>query len=278
MYDHTSVLRLVERRFGVAADISPWRRAVCGDLTAAFDFAQTDTRPFVAALPDVRATAARAAALPGRTVPTLPAGLEPAQQPAGVRPARALPYRPQAQADAVDAQSITLGLACEGAPAVLHVYDRLRLEAVPRRYTLVPGTPLQARWPRDEQGRYDLWLLGPNGFHRHLHGEGDVAPVQARVTRDATHLQLALFNAASVAQQVDVRGGAYAGHMPTQTLQLAAGEHRTLSWPAAPTAGWYDLHLVQGQVQQRLAGRVEDGRAGTSDPAMGTEPMRFEHG
>ncbi|EFV82549.1 non-hemolytic phospholipase C, partial [Achromobacter xylosoxidans C54] len=35
VFDHTSVLRFVERRFGVAEpNISPWRRAVCGDLTS----------------------------------------------------------------------------------------------------------------------------------------------------------------------------------------------------------------------------------------------------
>ncbi|KLB13765.1 phospholipase C, partial [Xanthomonas hortorum pv. gardneri] len=64
VYDHTSVLRLLERRFGVPApEITPWRRAVCGDLTTAFDFSTADARPFVAALPDVSAAAARAAAM-----------------------------------------------------------------------------------------------------------------------------------------------------------------------------------------------------------------------
>jgi phospholipase C len=91
VYDHTSVIRLIERRFGVAApDISPWRRAVCGDPSNAFDFAQRDTRPFVRGLPDVSAVAARAAALPGRTVPALPEGLKPAKGKRR-RPARALP-------------------------------------------------------------------------------------------------------------------------------------------------------------------------------------------
>jgi phospholipase C len=52
-----------------APDISPWRRAVCGDLSNAFDFAQRDTRPFVRGLPDVSAVAARAAALPGEPCP-----------------------------------------------------------------------------------------------------------------------------------------------------------------------------------------------------------------
>ena len=39
-FDHTSVLRFLEARFGVReTNISPFRRAVFGDLTTAFDFA-----------------------------------------------------------------------------------------------------------------------------------------------------------------------------------------------------------------------------------------------
>ena len=35
VFDHTSVIRFLERRFGVfEPNISPWRRAVCGDLTS----------------------------------------------------------------------------------------------------------------------------------------------------------------------------------------------------------------------------------------------------
>ena len=41
--DHTSVVKLVEKRFGVRCpNISPWRRAVFGDLLAAFDFSAPD--------------------------------------------------------------------------------------------------------------------------------------------------------------------------------------------------------------------------------------------
>lgn len=278
VYDHTSVLRLIERRFGVAADISPWRRAVCGDLVDTFDFAQRDTRPFLRALPDVSAVAARAAALPGRTVPTLPDGLPPARQEAGVRPARALPYRPQVQATGISADSITLQLACEGAAAVLHVYDRLDLDAIPRRYTLLPGTPLQDHWPLHGQGRYDLWILGPNGFHRHFRGDAAApAPLQAHVESSDGQLRLILRNPSTSARRLQVRGGAYAGHMPRRELQLLAGSDTTLVWDAAPTAGWYDLHLRTDALQQRLAGRAEDGRAGTSDPALGSAPLQFGH-
>ena len=40
VFDHTSVIRFLEKRFGVVEpNISAWRRAVCGDLTSVFDFA-----------------------------------------------------------------------------------------------------------------------------------------------------------------------------------------------------------------------------------------------
>jgi phospholipase C len=42
IFDHTSVLRLIEARFGVeVAHVSDWRRRTCGDLTAAFGFGET---------------------------------------------------------------------------------------------------------------------------------------------------------------------------------------------------------------------------------------------
>ena len=39
VFDHTSVLMFLEKRFGVKEpNISPYRRAVCGDLTSVFNF------------------------------------------------------------------------------------------------------------------------------------------------------------------------------------------------------------------------------------------------
>lgn len=277
VYDHTSVIRLIERRFGVAApDLSPWRRAVCGDLTGAFDFDHADPRPFPRALPDVAAVAARAAALPGRTVPVLPEGLLPAQQERGVRPARALPYRPHSciQVQAEQAR-VRLTLACEGAPAVLQVYDGLRLSAIPRRYTVGPGAPLHGEWPLHPERGYDLWLLGPNGFHRHYRGDARNVPVDAQVARSASGVRLRLHNPGPRPVSIQLRGGAYAGHMPARRIELAAAASTTVDWDAAPTAGWYDLLLDQPGVHQRLAGRAEDGRSGTSDPALGAEPLRL---
>ncbi len=54
VFDHTSIIRFMERRFGVSEpNISPWRRAICGDLTSASDFGTADPRS--AELPDTAA-------------------------------------------------------------------------------------------------------------------------------------------------------------------------------------------------------------------------------
>jgi phospholipase C len=270
VFDHTSVLRFIERRFGVPVEVSPWRRAVCGDLTSAFDFSQADHRPFFTSLPGTREAASRAATLPGRTAPPLPAEVTPPVQDAGTRRSRPLPYRPDAQL-IVGADEARLALACEGAAAVLHVYDRLQLTALPRRYTLAPGQPLADAWAL-QASRYDLWLLGPNGFHRHFTGHAQAAAYDARMVLAADgspRMQLQLANPGRQTLALQLRPAAYAGHMLPTRIELRAGETRALNWPLAPTGGWYDLWLEADGSTRRLAGRVETGADSISDPAMG---------
>ncbi|MET0280478.1 MAG: phospholipase C, phosphocholine-specific, partial [Steroidobacteraceae bacterium] len=272
VYDHTSVLRLLERRFGVTADISAWRRAVCGDLTGAFDFASADARPFIASLPPTAAAAGRAAALPVRATPPAPAAVQAPVQDSGVRRSRALPYRPAVRLTTdAGAGTVRLALASEGAAAVLQIYDRLRPAAIPRRYTVAPGQPLAGDWSVHE-GRYDLWLLGPNGFHRHYTGRVDAQPVESRVEPAADgspRIRLVLRNPGPAAIELRLRPGAYANPALPVTLQLAAGAEHSLQWPLAMTSGWYDLWIESAGGSQRLAGRVETGADSTSDPAMG---------
>jgi phospholipase C len=44
LFDHTSMLRFLETRFGAEVpNLSAWRRATVGDLTSAFNFSKPDT-------------------------------------------------------------------------------------------------------------------------------------------------------------------------------------------------------------------------------------------
>ena len=102
--DHSSVLRFIEARFGVQEPlISPWRRAVSGNLLSCFDFVNPEDNGFLQLLPATAARRALALTLPETKVPATPTTLAAPVQTAGVRPARALPYELQVQAQVPDA-------------------------------------------------------------------------------------------------------------------------------------------------------------------------------
>jgi phospholipase C len=91
--DHTSSLRLLEARFGVEVpNLSKWRRAVTGDMTAAFSFG-LPARPDIPVLPETTkallAAENEAMALP---LPAPPAQPSMPQQERGTRP-RPVPAR-----------------------------------------------------------------------------------------------------------------------------------------------------------------------------------------
>jgi phospholipase C len=63
VFDHTSLIRLIEARFGVfEPNISAWRRQTCGDLTSVFRFS-SPARPFPGSNRQLRLAAAGAALL-----------------------------------------------------------------------------------------------------------------------------------------------------------------------------------------------------------------------
>jgi phospholipase C len=104
VFDHTSLIRFLETRFAghhadlVESNITPWRRAVCGDLTGAFDF-RSPNRPRPVPLPDTGAYKPDELIRKPDEVPVPPADQRLPRQERGIKPARALPY--QLTADAV---------------------------------------------------------------------------------------------------------------------------------------------------------------------------------
>ena len=260
VFDHTSVIRFLEARFGVMEpNIAPWRRAVCGDLTTCFDFKTPNAKPF-APLPPTADAAKRANGL-GRTKPPTPTTVVAPVQAMGPRPSRALPYALAVDAEVRDGAA-RLKLANTGAhAAVLHVYDKLRLETVPRRYTLAPGTSLEDAWPA---GAYDLWVLGPNGFHRRFAGTSEGVEITVRPEGDALRVSAVNNGQAPRALTVDVLDG------ESLKVTLAPGETRSKVLPTRQ--GWYDVTArLDGAPAwlRRVSGRIETGKDSISDPWMG---------
>jgi phospholipase C len=90
-HSHTSIIQFIEQRFGVRKpNISQWRRAVCGDLTAAFDFDRPENA--VVSLPNTAGYMPPDHTRRPDFVPTVHTNEMLPKQESGVRPARALPY------------------------------------------------------------------------------------------------------------------------------------------------------------------------------------------
>lgn len=275
VFDHTSVGQFLEKRFGVVIPgISPWHRAVCGDLTSAFDFSKPED-PAFPSLPDASGSEKTVLAQIHRKRIEPPAAPQPLMQEVGTRPSRALPYHLDVKAVSTT-DSITLEFINSGqAGAVFHVYDRLDLDAIPRRYTVEAGKRLTNRFPGD---RYDLWILGPNGFHRTLAGTpaNSWLEVVATTNPSPATLSLKLRNNGASAVTITLDAEVYGMSRKSQTL--AAGTTLREVIPLSKHGNWYDVSVRAEGYERRFAGRVETGAHGISDPAMAAiqQPMAYE--
>jgi phospholipase C len=273
VFDHTSVIRFMETRFGVMEpNISRWRREVCGDLTSCFDFRTPNAAPpYPHGLPATAETAARARAI--STQPDAKASESAAAfgQEDGVRPSRALPYYVTVRENIVngDLQLTFDNTGAQG--AVFHLYDLNRLEIPSRRLTVgVRGVAMIAvRGSKD--GGYDLAVFGPNGFYRRLHGNlGKEPRLDVIQTVEGSSLCLAITNRGAKPVHVVISPEAYAEAVKAWKADIAPGVTQKASWSLDKSGGWYDLamSLDGGSYHRRWAGRVETGRDSISDPAM----------
>lgn len=279
VFDHTSTIRFLEARFGVfEPNITPWHRAVAGDLTSCFDFAHPNDADFPE-LPDMSYATEDTLVIEGLPSVTVPAEQALPVQDRGLRYSRALPYVLHAHLTCSPASAqARVCFANQGrVGAVFHVYDRLHLDRFPRRYTVEAGKALDDVWDTSgDDGLYDLWILGPNGFVRHFIGNAaaglDLAPPRLELryqpSRDA--IELAANNASGHRRVLSIVDG----YDPAACLELKlprdgqAKECLSLR----SSANWYDITVSSPAIpgwSSRFAGRLETGRHGFSDPALG---------
>jgi len=259
--DHTSVIRFLETRFGVQEpNITAWRRAVCGDLTSAFDFSKSPA-PGVK-LPDTSDAKARVAAALKLPDPAPPARNAMPLQEHGTRPSRALPYAPMLEEARSTGDKLTLRFGNEGRAGAVYRVDDLRdLEAVPRHYTVEPGKALDGDWAIT--GGYHLQVRGPNQWYRELRGRPDAA-LSAQLQSRGDQVVLKLANLRGTALQIhcrDLLGGAGDKHLPVP----AGGAEWSI--PIAKTGNWYDVIVDAGDFFRRFSGRIETGHDSISRPA-----------
>jgi len=270
VFDHTSVGQFIERRFAVTVPaISPWHRAVSGDLLTAFDFADPNRDPFPK-LPRIEDADAQADVEARKPEPQPPLAPQPLFQEKGMRRSRALPYALDVGC-ALDPSGLAVTLVFRNAGlagAVFHVYDRLHLDRIPCRYTVEAGHSLRDSWATTENGgRYDLWVMAPNGFLRGFSGclsPGRSAPM-FELDYDAGERALSLAFAPGDGDQpaAVIRAIAYRTDGPWPLTP-----HAPQRWELRGSHNWYDFAVTAGDHQMRFAGRIETGKDSVSDPAV----------
>ncbi|HDR9881385.1 TPA: phospholipase C, phosphocholine-specific [Burkholderia cenocepacia] len=264
VFDHTSVIRFLEARFGLQeSNITPWRRAVCGDLTSAFDFANPDqTIPMLpAAISNMSSTWFKTD-IPSPNATAVP------EQPVGQRGACRLPYEFFVQGR-VDRSGKTLALTMTNTgTAAVHLQAWVDgTSTPPRHYTIGAGTGarLTDSLPVNADGSYDYSIYGPNGFLQVFRGnigvsasEGSPAEVSLCYDVMNAHVQITLDNSAgSGVTTFQLFDNAY-GMNSAQSVSVPAGTTQSITWYG--DAGWYDASIRDANDStflRRIAGCVQ---------------------
>ncbi len=278
VFDHTSLIRFIERRFerthpGLReTNITPWRRAVAGDLTSAFDFA--NPRQVLPKLPSTDAFMPPDHAKHPDYIPIVPVAQKMPHQEKGMRYSRPLPYQLDAAGRASLANmAVSIDFINDGTSGAVFQVRAAKSLFPPRSYTVEPQKRLSDSWQYLAGTPYDLTVHGPNGFFRQFRGAFTPMSTQVSVatTFDCAHctLSLAITNSGQLPANIQVTDG-YTGQSAAHViLPGATVSHR---WSAAKLYGWYDLILtsmLDPAFRQQFAGRIETGQVSISDPAIG---------
>ncbi|MDI3408468.1 phospholipase domain-containing protein [Streptomyces cavernicola] len=260
VFDHTSVIRFLEQWTGIEEpNISAWRRQVTGDLTGAFDFTRGRPQPEVEQPGPVPP-------FTGRWRPEPPQDQKMPEQEPGRRPARPLPYQPDAHGRVSrDGKQVELTLTNSGrSSAHFALYPYAAEYEVPQHLDVRGSAPL--RVPLTE-GAYRFTVTGPNGFRREFAGRADgSAAVTTKIDASARIVSLTLGNTGGADLTFTLRPLAYTDAAP-RTVRVRPGASRTVAYGTDEAHGWYDLEVVAAgdePFRRRLMGHIENGRDSVS--------------
>ncbi|WP_133646564.1 phosphocholine-specific phospholipase C [Paraburkholderia flava] len=284
VFDHTSVIRFIESRFSTTAaplletNITAWRRAVCGDMTSAFDFTASDSSApsIAAAASNMNPSGPVVGAFPPSTQ-TMPT------QPVNQRVACRLPYEffVAGQANR-STQKLSLTFTNTGQAGVSLQVRSGNSANTPSHYTIAASAnrcaSLQDTFAMNSDGSYDFSVSGPNGFLQEFRGSigsagttGAHAEINACYDVQNGNVRLTLDNTTGTQPATfQLTDNAY-GKNPFTAVTVAAGTSTNVTWLG--NAGWYDASIrVADDVNffRRIAGCVQQ-QTGTlyTDPAIG---------
>jgi phospholipase C len=313
-FDHTSTLMFLERfmqeKYGKTVreeNISPWRRAISGDLTsvfrpydpkqAALDF--LNRNKFVVSIEKARykETPSNYKKLTASQIEQINrspqhSGLM-AQQEQGICPACALPYELYADGNVgadgnpyyeirLSAGSQVHGARSAGAPFNVYLRNLKETSSAGRgmmaaTYAVKPGDSLTRQYPFAlfADGGYVIEVHGPNGFYRFFTGRSDSLHLEVRTSYEHTGKNLTgnvlvhLRNPAAAPVDIEIKDNGY--KTDSVTRKIGPRQETSVILQLEKSHGWYDytVRAIGSDAEARFAGRVETGRQGFSDPFMG---------
>lgn len=284
VFDHTSIIRLIEARYAnqnpnlIETNITPWRRAVAGDLTSAFNFRNPNAR--IVTLPGTDSYAPPSAAISAGTrypdfVPPVPANQSMPTQEPGTRPARPVPYDLHVHGEANFADgTFRIRFANKGKTAVLQVRSG-NSSLGPWTYTVGSGEEIADTWQLTSNNLtgYDLSVHGPNGFLRSFRGSiagPDKANLDISTSFDEDGDSITLWGSNRGSERVTVQlTDAYSGRV--WSYDLEAGQEAQGQITLADTYGWYNFIVEAEQdptFRYQIAGHAESERESRTDPAI----------
>jgi phospholipase C len=286
LFDHTSLIRFIQARFATAnaplseTNITPWRCAVSGDLTSAFNFA-----PGAAAAVTLPAIASYAPQDNDRHPNYSPAPPQqqamPSQEP-GTRPACGLPYVLNAYGYAdFAAQAYSIRLANTGSQTAVFQVRSGNIASGPWTYTVQPHGEVANSWPLagPANAAYDLSVYGPNGFFCAYKGTSagpSSVNLQSAIIYNAAQYGITLQarNLGSASCQLQVQN-VYDSTIVTDTL--LPGQLFQKFWSLDARFGWYDLVISvesDPSFRQQFAGHLETGLPSRTDPHLSAAATR----
>lgn len=311
VFDHTSSLLFLEKfltkKTGkeIKSDvISPWRRAVCGDLTSAFRSAVNDDMKVPERLKKEKVITSiqNARSKPAQVTPQPLSADEKAKinmylpfhsnasefaavQEKGTRLACALPYQFAVDGDLTDDRNkFKLSFSSgKTVGAAFNVYTKSSYREDAGKtwaYAVKAGDKIEDTWEisKFKDGVYALSVDGPNGFFRDFKGNKNDPKLtvsceyeQSSISKKVTgNLQLILNNLEDRAIEVLIKDDPYLAN--NKVIKLAPKSKKIVTLNLQKSKGWYDFKVsVNGDTifEQHYAGHVETGEDSISDPLMG---------
>ncbi|GAA5102874.1 phospholipase C, phosphocholine-specific [Chryseobacterium ginsengisoli] len=268
--DHTSVLLFLEKfirkkfnRDVTIDNISDWRRAICGDLTSAFNSSNVKI-PQMNYL-NQKDYAKTINSAKNKPVPNLKWYDESELnnnlleiQERGIKPSNALPYNYLVNVE--DGKIKMTNLKERAVP--LLIYDRTNFNNDNFRFSYALYSKQELFHPI-KSGKYDHEVFGPNGFYRNFKGE-NISQLKISLINDSSEDQLKLI---IVNDSVNKLSLTIEDLYENTQKKISIQKNETKSLiNLSKTKGWYDLRVSSGNNIWYFTGRVETGKPSISDP------------